>query len=356
MIAMQRSVPVVLAVGMMLVTPAVAGMRVAATSQNFAAQLSETYADIAARLERSVVSIDVTERVRSVRRFRDGEREREIEGVGSGFVVDAGGHILTNAHVVEGATEIVVRLSDDTELEAAVVGVDDETDLALLDVGAVAGLQPVAFGDSDLIRPGHLVLAMGSPFGFTNSVSAGIVSAEGRDIPGGEAFQRFIQTDAAIHPGNSGGPLVNMAGEVIGVNTALVSSPRLASGVGFALPSSTARDVFEQLRANGRVVRGSIGITFSSDPVEAGGVAVTGILRSGPAGAAGIEPGDFIVEFAGQPTPDGESLLEIVAAQPVGTRVPVRVSRGGTVLDLEVMIADRDALYPVGRVERSRFR
>jgi serine protease Do len=295
------------------------------------------------------VSIDVTERVRSVRRFRDGDREQQVEGVGSGFIVDPRGYVLTNNHVVDGATRIVVRLSDDTELDATLVGADPETDLALLEVDAAGGLAGVTLGDSDAISPGHLVLALGSPFGFRNSVSAGIVSARGRDIPGGETFQRFIQTDAAILPGNSGGPLVNMAGEVIGVNTAVVTSGRSSSGIGFALPSNTARDVFVQLLANGRVIRGSIGVTFSTDPArtrEIGGVPVTGVLTNGPAGGAGVRAGDVILEIGGVAAVDGDALLEIVAGLGVGTTVPVRVRRNGTELALEVMVVDREQLYP----------
>src|SRR5690606_34406252 len=173
-----------------------------------------------------------------------------------------------NIDCVEGAEQITVRFSDGSTLPATIMGQDAETDLAVLAVDAAGPLPSAPLGDSDALRPGHLVLALGSPFGLQNSVSAGIVSALGRDLPGAEMFQRFIQTDAAIHPGNSGGPLVNMAGEVVGVNTALISAGRSAPGLGFALPSNLAREVYAQIVASGRVVRGSIGITYSADPAQ----------------------------------------------------------------------------------------
>jgi len=312
---------------------------------NFALQLSDAFAGIAARLGPSVVSIDITERVRSARRFRGGDPERETEGVGSGFIVDAAGYVLTNNHVVEGADRIVIRLSDGSGLDARVVGVDRETDLALLHVDAAAALPAVTLGDSDRVSPGHLVLALGSPFGFVNSVSSGIVSAKGRNIEGGEALQSFIQTDAAIHPGNSGGPLVNMAGEVVGVNTAIVSSGRSFSGIGFALPSNTAREVYEQLRASGRVVRGSIGIMYAPSAAQAGGVRMREVLPGGPASDAGLRAGDIIVEFGGEAVPDGDTLVRLVASWPVGTAVPIRLLRNGMAIALEVEVGDRDEIY-----------
>ena len=316
----------------------------------FAAQLSEAYARITSRMEAVVVSIDVTELAQSRRRSRGGQ-PREIQGVGSGIIVDSSGYILTNNHVVEGANRITVRLRDESEFPATVIGTDQATDLALLRVDTPTALPAARFGNSDAVSPGHLVLALGSPFGFNNSVSAGIVSAKGRDIPGGETFQRFIQTDAAIHPGNSGGPLVNMAAEVIGINTAVITSSRSGSAIGFALPSNTALQVYRQLRANGRVTRGSIGITFNTAPANAAspptrGVLISEVLAGGPANNAGLRAGDVIIEIAGRVVNTGDALLEIVANQPAGTRVPVRVLRGGAQLNFDVRVADRTEIYP----------
>jgi serine protease Do len=324
---------------------------VAARPQNpsaaeaFAQQLSNAYASIASRLEPMVVSIDVVSESR--RRGRGGAAApREVEGVGSGIIVDPAGYILTNNHVVEDASRITVRLRDEVELPATVVGTDPDTDLALLRVNAATKLPAVTFGDSEAVQPGHLVLALGSPFGFNNSVSAGIVSAKGRDIPGAEPFQHFIQTDAAIHPGNSGGPLVNMAGEVIGINTAVVTSSRSSSGIGFALPSNTALRVFRQLQKSGRVVRGSIGIRMREGAPPDSGVVVIEVHPAGPANTAGMRSGDVIVEAAGRAIKGTTSLLNIIADQETGTSIPLRVLRDGAAVNLQVGIADRAVLYP----------
>jgi serine protease Do len=312
----------------------------AQTAPNLAAELSNVYAGIASRLEASVVSIDISERVRRVRRSRD-DVVRETEAVGSGFIIDPAGYILTNNHVVDRAERIVVRLSDGTELVATIIGVDPESDLAVLRVTTGANLPEVSFADSDAVLPGHLVLALGSPYGFTNSVSAGIVSANRRALPDEVTPYRFIQTDASIHPGNSGGPLVNMAGEVVGVNTAVIATGRdSTSGPGFALAANTARDIATQLRENGRVVRGSIGVTFNRDSA-----AITRILPGGPASLAGLQAGDIIVSVAGEPVGDGADLQLLVERQAVGTTVSITVMRNGNPVTLQVGIADRDILY-----------
>lgn len=321
--------------------PSFAAPQAQSPAVSFAMQLSDAYADIAGRLEPAVVSIDVTE-VRRVSRFRGADRPRQTEGVGSGFIVDPSGYVLTNAHVVDGADEVVVRLNDGTPLDAVVVGTDPDSDLAVLSVNAGFDLPAVTLGDSDAIRPGNLVLALGSPFGFENSVSAGIVSAQNRAISR-DPFQRFIQTDAAIYPGNSGGPLVNMAGEVIGVNTAVVAEGRSSGGVGFALPSNLARRVYDQLVANGRVVRGSIGI-WLTDAVP-GGVRIDRIEPGSPASAAGLRRGDVIVRIAGMLVEDGEALTDFIADQPIGTTLEVGISRAGTTLTRQVQVADRAEVF-----------
>lgn len=315
---------------------------------SYAMQLSDAYADIAGRLEPAVVSIDITQ-VRRVSRFRGADRPRETEGVGSGFIVDPSGYVLTNAHVVDGADEVVVRLHDGTPLDAVVVGTDPDSDLAVLRVSAGFDLPAVTLGDSDAIRPGNLVLALGSPFGFENSVSAGIVSAQNRAISR-DPFQRFIQTDAAIYPGNSGGPLVNMAGEVIGVNTAVVAEGRSSGGVGFALPSNLARTVYDQLVSTGRVVRGSIGIWLTD--AEVGGVRIDQIEPGSPASAAGLRRGDVILRIGDMPVEDGDALTDFIADQPIGATLELEIARAGATLTRQVEVADRAEVF----VDRSDAR
>jgi serine protease Do len=281
---------------------------------------------------------------------------------GSGFVVDAEGYIVTNNHVIDGALSIVVQFSDDTEFEATVVGTDVETDLAVIKIEVDRPLPIVKMGNSDAANAGDWVLALGSPFGFEQTLTAGIISAKGRNVPDSMQFQRFIQTDAAINPGNSGGPLVNMAGEVIGVNTAIISETRQFAGIGFAMPSNDVVDVYNQIITKGRVTRGWIGIQYRADNDALAaygldsGVVVTQVIAGGPAEAAGFESTDVIVEIQGQRIIDGDMLLDIVAAEDVGSVIPFVVLRSGEELALNVTIGDREEMNSAQTSIEPRFR
>lgn len=282
------------------------------------------------------------------------------QGLGSGFIVDPSGYIVTNNHVIDGADEINVVLADDSEFEGSVVGTDYETDIAVIKIDAGRPLPIARMGNSDSMQPGDWVLALGSPFGFDNSLTAGIVSAIGR--PGGAdpndpgrsmQFQRFIQTDAAINPGNSGGPLVNMNGEVIGINTAIITSTESFAGIGFALPSNTAVDVYNQLSTTGKVTRGSIGISYRDDPETLKGLGfdygalVEVVTPGGPAEAAGFERGDVITAVDGVRVTDGDVLLDTVSGLPVGEAIDVEVYRIGESQPrtLAVTIEDRTIVH-----------
>lgn len=271
---------------------------------------------------------------------------RQARGQGSGFIVDAAGYIVTNNHVVDGADDITVILQDESEYKAVIIGVDEETDLAVIKIEADREFPIARLGNSDSMFVGDWVLALGSPFGYDNSLTAGIVSAIGRD--GSTNFQRFIQTDAAINPGNSGGPLVNLAGEVIGINTAIITSTQSFAGIGFALPSNMAVDVYNQLTTSGRVTRGFIGIRFVTDEdlVEAfgldSGVVVDEVTAGGPSDAAGMRARDVITSIDGEGVSNSDELLQVVASRPVGSTVPIVVVRGGEQVTLRVTIVDRE--------------
>jgi serine protease Do len=251
-------------------------------------------------------------------------QQRPVNVVGSGFIVDKGGYVLTNAHVIEGAVRITVKLDTGEEFTAKVIGSDDETDLAVLKIDARRDLPFVQFGDSDLAEVGDWVLAIGSPFGLTKTVTAGIISQKKRETPYASAFQRFIQTDAAINRGNSGGPLVNMNGEVVGVNSQIATSTGDYNGVGFALPSREAEYVFTQIVKNGKVRRGYLGVLL--DSVKSEFAAVYGLKdtrgsivtdvrdKLGPAATAGLKVGDVIVNFNGKPVESAQDLISRVAA------------------------------------------
>jgi serine protease Do len=281
-------------------------------------------------------------------------RERSL---GSGVIVDPKGYIVTNRHVVEKADRIRVRLQDDppgVQHDAKLIGEDQETDLAVIKIEMDRGIPTAKLGNSDSMQVGDWVLAIGSPFGQVGTVTAGIVSAKGRDIVPGRQFQTFIQTDAAINPGNSGGPLVNMDGEVIGINTAILSETNAYAGVGFSLPSNTVAEVYNQLISpEHRVVRGSIGIMF--DAVEnpaitrvygnGSGVTVSSVVAGSPADQAGLKVGDTITTVDGKKVTKGSELVADIAARKPAAKVKLEFLRNGKKEDTTVTIADRAKLF-----------
>ena len=302
-------------------------------------RLSDSFAEVAKRVEPAVVSIDTKGKVAEVTArapatpgqsddilefFRRQMPRRPVYSVGSGFIVDKAGYIMTNEHVVEGAAKITVKLESGEEYPATVIGTDEETDLAVLKIDAGRDLPYVKLADSERARVGEWVLAIGSPFGLTKTVTAGIISQTRRETPSTSPFQKFIQTDAAINRGNSGGPLVNMDGEVIGINSQIATSTGDYNGVGFALPSSEAANVYQQILKNGKVRRGYLGVSL--DSVKAEYAKVYGLAQArgailtevrdprGGAAAAGMQAGDVIVEFDGKPVENAQDLIAKVAA------------------------------------------
>jgi serine protease Do len=284
--------------------------------------------------------------------------DRRRPGEGSGVIVDEHGYIITNRHVVEGVDRVRVRLVEDESLyDARLIGSDTETDIAVIKIDAGRKLQAAPFGNAAAVEVGDWALAVGSPFGYRESVTVGIISAKSREVqsPGvPRPFQKFLQTDAAINPGNSGGPLVNIRGEVIGINTAIVTRSGGYEGLGFALASNIAADVYNKIIKFGKVPRGSIGISFRpSSPAllrtygaPSGGVFVEGVRPTdGPAARAGIKPEDVIVEIDGKPIHDGDQLIDMVAAIPIGTKVPIVIVRNGNRQTFHVEIADRAELF-----------
>ncbi len=268
------------------------------------------------------------------------------QSLGSGFIIDKAGFILTNNHVVDNAQDIKVKLSDGREFTAKVIGRDPKTDLALIKITSVFEKLPVlTLGDSDAIRVGDWVLAVGNPFGLGQTVTQGIISATGRVIGSGP-YDDFLQTDAPINPGNSGGPLINLKGEVIGINTAIVSG---GQGLGFAIPSNIAKSVVTQLREKGKVVRGWIGVNIQSVTPEiaksfglkeARGALVSEVVSGGPADKAGMRQGDIILSFAGKKIKSVNDLPFMVAETPVGESVAVVVFRNGKEAELRIRIEE----------------
>ncbi len=268
--------------------------------------------------------------------------------LGSGFIIDPAGYIVTNNHVIDGADEISVTLQDNTTLKATLVGKDERVDLALLKVETDKPLRAVPFGDSDAERVGDWVLAIGNPFGLGGSVTAGIVSARGRDIRQGP-YDDFIQTDAAINRGNSGGPLFNMAGEVIGINTAIYSPSGGSVGIGFSVPANLAKAVVAQLREYGHARRGWLGVRIQQvtpDIAESiglkdtAGAMVAGVNEGGPADAAKIRNGDVILKFNGQDVKEMKSLPRIVAETVIGKDVPVVLWRDGKQVTVQASVGE----------------
>ncbi len=291
--------------------------------------------------------------------FGDENRQRRASSLGSGFIIDAEGIVVTNFHVIENAEEITVTLSDETSFTAKVLGQDQKTDIAVLkiDPGDTA-LTAVPFGDSDSLRVGDWVLAIGNPFGLGGTVTAGIVSARGRDIGNGP-YDDFIQTDASINRGNSGGPLFNTDGEVIGINTAIFSQSGGSVGIGFAISSNLAKRVTKQLVEFGTTRRGWLGVFIqevTSDIAEtlglekSGGALVSSVNENSPADIAGLEPGDVILSFDGKKIERMRDLPRIVAETDIGTTVVVEIFRGGRLSTVEVTLGELEKAELVGLV------
>ncbi|MFQ5692762.1 MAG: DegQ family serine endoprotease [Nitrospinota bacterium] len=323
----------------------------------------DSFADLAKRLEPTVVNIQVTTIQRETpfglrnpfgrgdpfeeffRRFFGDQPPREFrrQGLGSGFIIDPEGYIVTNNHVVEKAAEIKVILMDRTEYKAKLIGRDPKTDLALLKIKPQKPLPATEFGDSDALRVGDWVMAVGNPFGFGHTVTAGIVSAKGRIIGQGP-YDDFIQTDASINPGNSGGPLFNTEGRVVGINTAIIAG---GSGIGFAIPANMAKRLIDQLRETGTVVRGFLGVRIQNLTPQLAkrfglkkteGALVADVSDNTPAAQAGVERGDVIIEYDGHPIKDINSLVRRVANTAVGKEVKMKVLRGGRETTLKVKV------------------
>jgi serine protease Do len=276
------------------------------------------------------------------------KREKKATSLGSGFLIDPAGYVVTNNHVIDGAEEIEVIFGDDSKYLAKVIGRDSKTDLALLKIEGKEPFPFVKFGDSDASRIGDWILVIGNPFGFGGSVSAGIISARGRDINSGP-FDDYLQTDAAINRGNSGGPMFNMEGEVIGINTAIFSPNGAGNiGIGFAVPTTTAKPVIEQLKVSGTVERGWLGvqIQFVNEDIADGlglkkahGALVADVMKGSPAKEGEVEVGDLIIEFDGKKVTEMKKLPRFVAETPVGKTVDVIVLRDGDKVKLRIQIA-----------------
>jgi serine protease Do len=286
---------------------------------------------------------------------RGGDDEPQQRGVGSGFILSADGFIMTNAHVVDGADEVIVTLTDKREFKARIVGADKRTDVAVVKVEA-SSLPFVKIGDVGRLKVGEWVMAIGSPFGLENSVTAGIVSAKQRDT--GD-YLPFIQTDVAINPGNSGGPLINLRGEVVGINSQIYSRSGGFMGISFAIPIDEASRVAEQLRVSGRVIRGRIGVTIApvtkevAESIDLGaprGALVQGVEKDQAADKAGVEAGDIILRVDGKAVDKSADLPRLVGGIKPGTRIALQVFRRGTTKDLNVVVSEFEADRPTRRV------
>ena len=353
-------------------------------------QLSNTFSQISKQLEPTVVNINTESSIKNPHHRRSvhpdpdqeegGEEDNQFQdffdkffggqggqggaeagtirqrSLGSGVIVDAKGYIVTNRHVVEKADRIRVKLQDENPAspvhDAKLIGMDQETDLAVIKIEMDHPLPVAKLGNSDGMQVGDWVLAIGSPFGLQETVTAGIVSAKGRNIVPNRQFQSFIQTDAAINPGNSGGPLVNMAGEVIGINTAILTETSSYAGVGFAMPSNTVAQVYNQLIGpDHRVARGSVGIEFSPYPnpaiahIYGSGVTVQNVTSGSPAEEAGLKVGDTIIAVDGKDVKTGDELVADIASRRPGSKAKLSFVRNGKKEETTVTIADRSKLF-----------
>lgn len=274
--------------------------------------------------------------------------KKRIDSRGSGVIMDTEGHILTNAHVIQGAEEIFVTLRDGRETTARTIGIDSDTDLAVLQIG-LENLPVIPIGDSSQLRVGDIVLAIGNPYDFGQTVTQGIVSATGRKRLGITTFDNFIQTDADINPGNSGGALISTSGDLVGINTAIYSTTGGSQGIGLATPINAGIEVMRQLISNGRVVRGWIGIQaqpLPSDIAEAmglmkGGVLVSAVLQGGPADIAGIYPGDVVTKIQGQEIIDPRQAIDTIAKLAPGSKIEMTIVRGWKEIKINAVVTQR---------------
>ncbi|RZO28152.1 MAG: DegQ family serine endoprotease [SAR116 cluster bacterium] len=358
--------------------PALAGLAIMfMTLEVGAADRPDSFADQVERLSPAVVNISTTTIVNEgpptdmpqfppgspfedfFKNFGDNDRKRRAASLGSGFIIDDAGIVVTNFHVIENAEEITVTLADETSFTAKVLGQDQKTDIAVLKIDpGDAELTAVPFGDSDSLRVGDWVLAIGNPFGLGGTVTAGIVSARGRDIGNGP-YDDFIQTDASINRGNSGGPLFNTEGEVIGINTAIFSQSGGSVGIGFAISSNLAKRVTSQLAEFGTTRRGWLGVFIQEVTPDiadslgldnAAGALVSTVNENSPAQAAGLEPGDVIVSFDGKMIDKMRDLPRIVAETEIGKTVPVEVVRNGESIEVQVTLGELEKAELVGIV------
>lgn len=315
---------------------------------------SEGYADLVERLSPAVVNIATRQRVAGVTDMPQlprggagqGQAEAAVTSLGSGFIISANGVVVTNNHVIEAADAIEVILQNGQRFEAAVVGRDPATDIAVLRIAPAAPLPFVNLGDSDTARVGDIVLAIGNPFGLGGSLSVGVVSARNRNIEAGR-YDDFIQTDAAINRGNSGGPLFDMRGDVIGVNTAILSPTGSSVGIGFATPTSIVRPVVDQLLRFGEIRRGWLGVRLANVTAEiasrsgwrgAGGAVITRVTPGGPAERAGLRAGDVVIRFGGREVADSRAFTRMVGESAVGDAVAVEIMRNGRQLSITANI------------------
>ena len=329
----------------------------AAPGNAIARSAPDSFSPLVKRVLPAVVNIAVTETVsgsdvlgelppelrdtplgREFRR-RFGNRREETMGAGSGFIIDPSGLIVTNNHVVGHASKIVVLLTDGTRLPARLIGSDELTDVALIKVSASGPLPFVAWGDSREVEVGDWIIAAGNPFGLGGSVTAGIISARGRDLQSGP-FDNFLQIDAPINPGNSGGPIFNMDGQVIAISTAIVSPSGGSVGIGFATPSELISPIVNQLRGGGRIERGWLGVSVEDTKA---GVSIAGVERTSPAGRAGLRQGDTILAVNGERIESSRSLIRSIAAVVPGRDVSLSIRRQGRDMDISVTVGRRPA-------------